>query len=166
MTDFDFDNNEIEFDSDNEALIQDYVPKDIKSYLTFKSDDVVMGVRAETVIEIIANYMIRPVPKLPEFIKGVINLRGQVLPVIDMRLRMNKSETVSTSETCVVILDIDGTEVGLIVDSVLQVQSVDMNKVSPVPVKNGDALADTMIRLSEDCVALLLNCPAIIANVY
>ncbi len=161
MTDFDMQKN-----VEHDALLLEPIAKDLKSYLTFTTDGLVLGVSAETVVEIIATYNIRPIPKLPDFIKGVINLRGQVLPVIDMRLRMGKAPQEYTSETCVVILDIDETEVGLIVDSVLQVQSVDMNEVSPVPVENGNALADTMIRLSDESVALLLNCSLIIETEF
>lgn len=86
-------------------------------FLTFMSDGLVFGVSTENVIEIIRDYMIRPLPMVPDYVRGIINLRGQVLPVLDIRLLMHKPFKEYSSTTCIVILDIDSVALGLAVDT-------------------------------------------------
>ncbi len=132
-------------------------------YLTFMCDGLVLGMSTNYVIEIIANYMIRPLPRVPGYIQGVINLRGQVLPVIDMRLRMNKEFLPYTSTTCVVILEVNGTMIGLAVDTVLQVQDIDVSHASQVPIESHRDLTSGMISLEDGTVVLLVDCAAVVA---
>ena len=60
----------------------------IQRFLTFVSDNINFGVSTDYIIEIISNHMICPLPMVPDYIKGIINLRGQTIPIIDIRLRM------------------------------------------------------------------------------
>jgi len=131
-------------------------------FLTFMSDGLVFGVSTENVIEIITNYMIRPLPMVPDYIRGIINLRGQVLPVMDIRLRMNKPFREYTSTTCIIILEINSTLIGIAVDTVLQVQDIDTAEDSPIPVENRQELTNAMISLDDGTVVLLLDCDAIL----
>lgn len=133
-------------------------------FLTFISDGLTFGVSTEHVIEIITNYMIRPVPMVPDFIRGIINLRGEIIPIIDMRLRMGKAFADYTSTTCIIILDIDSTSIGIVVDSVSQVLGIDVAKASPIPIENRQELTTSMISLSDNSVVLLLDCEAIIRS--
>lgn len=109
-----------------DSIIHDETAEDIlvsettERFLTFMSDGLIFGVSTENVIEIITNYMIRPLPMVPDYIRGIINLRGQVLPVMDIRLRMNKPFLEYTSTTCIIILEINSTLIGIVVDTVLQ----------------------------------------------
>lgn len=131
-------------------------------FLTFMSDGLIFGVSTKNVIEIIRDYMIRPLPMVPDYIQGIINLRGQVLPVMDIRLRMNKQFKEYTSTTCIIILDIGSVTLGVAVDTVLQVQDIDTSNTSPIPIDNHQELTNSMISLDDGTTMLLLDCEAIL----
>jgi len=99
---------------------------------------------------------------VPDFIKGIINLRGQIVPIIDIRLRMGKSMSEYTDTTCVIVLDIDTVNIGIIVDSVEQVLDIDKSQISPIPVEDQQGLTNGMISLSSQEVLLFLNCEELI----
>lgn len=131
-------------------------------FLTFTSDNLVFGVSTDNVIEIITNYMIRPLPMVPDYIRGVINLRGQIIPVMDMRLRLNKPFVEYTSTTCIIILEIQSVFIGIVVDSVLQVQDIRVEAASPIPIENRQELTNSMLSLEDGTVVLLLDCEAVL----
>lgn len=151
-----------------DSMIHDETAEDIlvsettERFLTFMSDGLIFGVSTENVIEIITNYMIRPLPMVPDYIRGIINLRGQVLPVMDIRLRMNKPFREYTSTTCIIILEIQSTLIGIVVDSVLQVQDIDIAGAPPIPIENRQELTNAMISLDDGTVVLLLDCDAVL----
>ena len=151
-----------------DSMIHDETAEDIlvsettERFLTFMSDGLVFGVSTENVIEIITNYMLRPLPMVPDYIRGIINLRGQVLPVMDIRLRMNKPFREYTSTTCIIILEINSTLIGIVVDTVLQVQDIDIAGASPIPIENRQELTNAMISLDDGTVVLLLDCDAVL----
>lgn len=134
----------------------------IVRYLTFISDGLTFGVSTEHVIEIITNYPIRPLPMVPDYVKGIINLRGQILPILDIRLRMGKAPMEYTSTTCIIILDIGSTLIGVVVDSVSQVLDIDLAEASPIPIENRQELTNYMISMEDGSVVLLLDCDAVI----
>lgn len=77
---------------------------------------------------------------MPDFVKGVINLRGKVIPVIDVRLRFGMAERAYDERTCIVVVNIAGTAVGLIVDSVSEVINIPAGDIEPPPrVKKGES---------------------------
>lgn len=131
-------------------------------FLTFTSDNLVFGVSTDNVIEIITNYMIRPLPMVPDYIRGVINLRGQIIPVMDMRLRLNKPFVEYTPTTCIIILEIQSVSIGIVVDSVLQVQDIRVEAASPIPIENRQELTNSMLSLEDGTVVLLLDCEAVL----
>lgn len=132
-----------------------------KRFLTFLSDGLTFAVSTDHVVEIITNYMIREVPLVPEYVTGIINLRGQVIPVINIRKRMGKAdETFPT--TCIIILEIDSSMIGVIVDSVSQVIEIDSSLASTIPVANRLELTDRMISLGDGNTALFLNCESLV----
>ncbi len=139
----------------------DEVQEVTNRFLTFTSDNLVFGVSTDYVIEIITNYMIRPLPIVPDYIRGVINLRGQIIPVMDMRLRLRKPFLEYTSSTCIIILEIDSIRIGIVVDSVLQVQNINTSLAAPIPIENRQELTNLMISLEDGTVVLLLDCEAI-----
>lgn len=83
-------------------------------YLTFSIGGEVYGIGIDNVREIIGIQPIAVVPEFPEHIKGVINLRGKIIPVMDVRLRFKKMEQPYDSRTCIIVVDIAGTPMGLI----------------------------------------------------
>lgn len=145
-------------DETEEAVVSDTTTE----FLTFVSDGLTFGVNTDHVIEIITNYMIRRVPMVPGYIMGIINLRGQILPIIDMRLRMGKPFLEYTSKTCIIILEIDSNSIGVVVDSVSQVINIDVSHASPIPIENRQELTNSMISLTDGSVVLMLDCDAII----
>jgi purine-binding chemotaxis protein CheW len=106
-------------------------------YLTFKLDRELFAVDIDKVREVLEFSSVTKVPRTPEFMRGVINLRGNVVPVVDMRLKLGLSMTEKTVDTCVVISEVtvDGecTVLGALVDSVQEVIDLDASNVAPPP---------------------------------
>ena len=73
------------------------------------------------------------VPQTPDYMKGVINLRGKVIPVIDLRLKFSMVEEKYTQETCVIVVDVNNTQIGTIVDSVSEVQDINGSEIEETP---------------------------------
>jgi len=102
-------------------------------YLTFRVGNENYGIPISCVTEIVSMQKVTEVPDMPEFVKGVINLRGQVIPVIDVRLRFNLSARDYDDRTCAVVVNLETMIVGLIVDSVDEVLQIDEINISPAP---------------------------------
>lgn len=106
-------------------------------YLTFKLADEDYGVSLLKVREIIGMMPITSVPRTPDFVKGVINLRGKVIPVTDLRLRFGMPEIGYTDRTCIIVVEIRGTDntiqTGILVDAVTEVLPVQGDRIEPAP---------------------------------
>ncbi len=102
-------------------------------YLTFHLGDEDYGIEIRYVTEIVGVQKITEVPDMPEFVMGVINLRGQVIPIIDVRLRFNMPLRAYDDRTCVIVVNINDSVVGLIVDTVQEVREIRPENVSTVP---------------------------------
>jgi purine-binding chemotaxis protein CheW len=102
-------------------------------YLTFQLADEEYGLEILKVREIIGMMEITHVPKTPEFIKGVINLRGKVIPVMDLRLKFMMPEAEVTDETCVIVVDVGNVETGVIVDRVSEVLDIADTDIEAAP---------------------------------
>ena len=139
-------------------MIEDGASVSTERFLTFSSDGLTIGVSTNYVIEIITNHIITMVPLVPNYVKGIINLRGQIIPIIDIRLRMGKPSIEYTSSTCIIVLNINSISIGIIVDAVQQVMDIDQSKVSPVPVENQQELINGMVSSSDRSVILFLDC--------
>ncbi len=97
-----------------------------KRYLVFRLGDEEYGIDIHKITTIIEKDMnIARVPKLPPFLKGVINLRGEIVPIISLRLKFDMSEDVFDAETRIIIVKMDEISAGLIVDSVAEVMELD-----------------------------------------
>lgn len=127
-------------------------------FLTFSSDGLTIGVSTNYVTEIITNHAITMLPLVPGYVKGIINLRGQIIPIIDLRLRMGKAPIEYTSSTCIIVLNIDTVHLGIIVDAVQQVIDIDQSRISAVPVENQQELINGMISYGDRSVILFLDC--------
>lgn len=102
-------------------------------YLTFHLAGEDYGIEIRFVIEIIGIQKITDVPDMPDFIRGVINLRGKVIPVMDVRARFCMQVREYDDRTCIIVVNIDGTEVGLVVDEVSEVADIPAKNVEPPP---------------------------------
>jgi len=119
---------------------------DSKKYLIFMTDDLKFGVDAVCVLEIITNHVITYLPMVPDFIRGIINLRGQMIPIVDIRLRLGKMQ----KEDClVIVLNIDSTQVGILVDSVDQMIDIPKADILPMPAQDGQLLVSGMCTLPD-----------------
>ena len=105
-------------------------------YLTFRIGREEYGIEIRYVTEIIGIQKITDLPDTPEFVKGVINLRGKVIPVIDVRIRFELSEREYDERTCIIVVNINSTSVGLIVDSVSEVLDIAADDIENPPKVN------------------------------
>jgi purine-binding chemotaxis protein CheW len=107
------------------------------SYLSFKLGEESFAVHVNEVLNILEMTKITTIPNAPNYLKGVINLRGMVLPVVDARIKFNMEEQEHTTNTCIIVMDLNSEEgiihVGFIVDQVLEVLELDENQVEPPP---------------------------------
>ena len=134
--------------------------ENIKSFLTFIANGLTYGVDTIHVVEIITDYSIRPLPMVPDYIKGIINLRGQIIPIIDFRLRLGSLDNQESIST--VILQVESTTIGMMVDSVSQVLDIDLSQSQPIPVESRQELTNGMVSLDDGTVILLLNYEALV----
>ena len=118
--------DEDEWDEDDEDTQKD-------KYLTFHLNGEDYGIEIRFVTEIIGIQNITKVPDMPSFLKGVINLRGKVIPVMDVRLRFGMPEQEYGERTCIIVVNIDETAIGLVVDKVQEVVDIPENLVEPAP---------------------------------
>lgn len=106
-------------------------------YLTFKIENELLALYVSQVREVLDLCAITRVPRTPEYMKGVINLRGSVIPVLDLRLKFGMSETESTVETRIIIIEfeLDGvmTELGILTESVHDVIGISDDNIKPPP---------------------------------
>jgi len=109
----------------------------INSYLSFKLGDDEFAAHVSKVLNILEMIKITPVPRSPEYMKGVVNLRGAVLPIIDTRIKFGMTPTEYTQNTCIVVMDIlmdkDTIQLGALVDSVVSVIEIENDQIQPPP---------------------------------
>lgn len=102
-------------------------------YLTFAIAKETYGIEISYVTEIVGIQEITQMPEMPVHIKGIINLRGIIVPVMDVRLRFRMEPKDYDDRTCVIVVDFDGTSVGLIVDRVSEVLTLDDENIAALP---------------------------------
>lgn len=127
--------------------------------VVFKLAEQTYGVDIGTVAEIIRMESITRVPRAPEFVEGVINLRGRIIPVIDLRKRFGLPEGERTRQSRIIIVEIGGMTIGMIVDAVLEVLRIPAETIEPPPaVVDGVDIAYLRgIALWEERMIILLN---------
>lgn len=135
-------------------------------YLTFWTDDQLFGIPIADVVQIVGVQKITQIPEFPECAKGIIDLRGSIIPVIDMRLRLHKHEIAYNERTCIMVVNIQQRLIGLIVDAVDAVTKIDDENISNPPKMAKDVTNDylTGIAKLENKVVLLLNTDKVLNN--
>lgn len=132
-------------------------------YLTFALGSEVYGIEIRFVTEIVGVQAITAVPELPEYMKGIMNLRGKIIPVMDVRLRFRKPFRDYNDRTCIIVVDIKDISIGLIVDNVNEVVDIqDADIVAPPDMNQFSRRYIQGIGKSGDEVKLLLNCDELI----
>ncbi|MDH3975011.1 MAG: chemotaxis protein CheW [Deltaproteobacteria bacterium] len=102
-------------------------------FLTFQLQDEEYGLEILKVREIIGIMDITTVPQTPDYVKGVINLRGQVIPVIDLRLKFGLKESEYGKRTCIIVVDVNGVMMGIVVDTVSEVMDIETVDIEATP---------------------------------
>ena len=102
-------------------------------FLTFILGSEVYGIEILKVREIIKLMDITTVPRTPDYLKGVINLRGKVIPIVDLRSKFTMPEVEHTQETCIIVAEVNQTSIGIIVDSVSEVSNIDSDEIEEAP---------------------------------
>ena len=128
-------------------------------YLTFVLCGEEYGLEILKVREIIGIMGITPVPQTPQFIKGVINLPGKVIPVVDLRLKFGFQEVDYTKETCIIVVEVKGLLTGIIVDTVSEVLDITNEELETTPNLGEDVNTDIFIGVAKikDKVKILLD---------
>lgn len=127
--------------------------------MTFHIGDQVYGIEIAYVVEIIEMQHITKIPHVPPYIKGIINVRSKVVPIVDIRTRFGKPEIPYTGRTCIIILAMNEVSVGIIVDSVADVEDIHSSDISATPENrsvNTNEFIQYMIRSGND-VKLILD---------
>lgn len=135
----------------------------IDKYLTFELDKECYGIEIKHVTEIIGIQKITTVPEMPDYVRGIVNLRGKIIPVMDVRLRFNKPFRDYQDRTCIIVIDINELSIGLIVDRVTEVLNIPNNEVVTPPELNrrgnryvmGIGKVGNEVKLLLDCERLL-----------
>jgi purine-binding chemotaxis protein CheW len=122
-------------------------------YLTFSLAGEEYGIGILKVKEIIGMMAITPVPKTPHYVKGVINLRGKVIPVADLRMKFNMAEMETTERTCIVVVEIQGKNgqilMGMVVDSVSEVLNIKNNEIEDAPAFGAQMDTDYILGMAK-----------------
>ena len=139
-------------------------------FLTFVLDGEEYGAEILKVREILGLMDITPVPQTPAFVAGVINLRGKVIPVIDLRSRFKMASAEATEETCVIVVDTtwkDGEAVmmGVVVDTVCEVVDIDSSQIDPPPAFGQDISTDYILGMGKvgEKVKILLDIDKVVS---
>lgn len=134
----------------------------INSYLTFKLGEESFAANVSKVLNILEMVKVTKVPKAPVFVKGVINLRGSVLPLIDTRLKFDMEETQVTNNTCILVLEIQRrgqkVKIGALVDAVLEVLEFNDSDIKPPPsygATYNSAFIHGMVNVEDNFIMIL-----------
>jgi purine-binding chemotaxis protein CheW len=132
-------------------------------YLIFNIDNAEYGISISKIKEIIGVMPITQIPQTPSTIKGVINLRGKVIPVIDLRLRFGMEEKAYQDRTCIIVVEIDGNDgqviVGIVVDTVSEVKHIKGNEIEDKPIGLQFDVGDIILGMAKinESVMIILD---------
>ena len=159
------------------AELAEAVDKELKEitdgegkYLTFSMANEEYGIGILQIREIIGMMPITSVPQTPEFVKGVINLRGKVIPVIDLRLRFNMDSIDYNERTCIIVVEILGqsatVQVGIVVDSVSEVLNIKQDEIEDTPTFGTSLNTDFILGMAkmEGGVKILLDIDQVLTS--
>ena len=151
-------NDEILFarEDEMEALnLDDAV--DSQKYLIFMAGHLKLGVVAEDVVEILNNQVITYLPMVPDFIRGIINMRGQMIPILDIRARLGMEP--QEGDDLVVVINLGDVQLGILVDGVDQMLDIPKNNIHPLPANSTQLLVSGMCSLPDGSgTMMVLDC--------
>ncbi len=153
---------EILFQKDDleHALSDNVRESDESKYLIFRSSGILYAMSTDVVVEIFTHVDVTRIPMVPDYIAGVINLRGAVVPIIDFRLMLGRYPE---GEPCAIILDINGVTIGILVDTVDRMVDISKSAILPVPPQNEHPMVNGMCTIpGGTSTVMLLDAPALI----
>jgi purine-binding chemotaxis protein CheW len=135
-------------------------------FLTFLLDKETYGIEIRCVTEIVGTQAITEMPEMPDYIKGIINLRGLIIPLLDVRLRFGKESRAYDDRTCVIVINLSEVSVGLIVDSVSEVLTIPEGNIVEVPTVSSGLKSSFVKNIGklESGVVLLLDCGKLLSS--
>ncbi len=135
-------------------------------YLTFVLQGEEYGIGILKVREINGLMDITPVPQTPDFVEGVINLRGKVIPVVDLRLKFGMPKADYTKETCIIVVDVNSLLMGIVVDTVSEVLEVKEEEIEPPPNFGSKVHVDFILGIGKikDKVKILLDIDKVLTS--
>lgn len=156
----------MELQTMEEPIKKEAVKRVEGKYLTFILDNEEYGLEILKVREIIGVMVITSVPQTPDFIKGVINLRGKVIPVVDLRLKFGMKEMEYSKETCIIVVDVQGLLMGIVVDTVSEVMDIADSEIEPPPAFGSKVKTDFILGMGKfkEKVKILLDIAKILST--
>lgn len=135
-------------------------------YLSFALGTEIYGLVILDVREIIGMMDITAVPQMPDYVKGVINLRGKVIPVIDLRLKFGLDKVEYTEETCIIVLHVADSLMGIVVDRVCEVLDISESHLEPAPDFGAQLKTDFILGMGkmDEQVTMLLDIQRILTE--
>ena len=140
---------------DDLKLEEEVLQVQTEKYLLFLSDGLLFGVPAEEVVEIITNHTVTWLPLVPDYVRGIINLRGQIIPIVDIRRLLNHP---GQDSNCIIILRTDSGQVGILVDQVQKMVDVEESSILPAPPQSSRELVCGMCSLEDGQTMLAFDC--------
>ena len=136
---------------------------DSQKYLIFMAGHLKLGVAAEDVVEILNNQVITYLPMVPNFIRGIINMRGQMIPILDICSRMGMEAR--EDDSLVVVINLDDVQLGLLVDGVDQMLDIPKADIHPLPANSAQMLVSGMCSLPDGSgTMMVLDCEQLMPN--
>ncbi len=133
------------------------------NYLIFLIDDLKLGVDADYVVEILTNQIITYLPMVPNYVCGIFNMRGQIIPVMDLRTRMGKPPLEGDSP--LVVLSYENSQLGIFVDAVDQMIEIPTDVLHPVPAQKAQILVSEMCTIPDGSgTMLILDCEQLFSH--
>lgn len=132
-----------------------------EKYLIFNSDGLHYGLNAEQVSEIITNYNITRLPLVPDYVRGIVNLRGQIVPIVDIRLRLGKEPK---DGTCFIVVEVNNNSIGILVDEVEKMEEIPVESILPMPTQNDQKMISGMCSLPDGSTMLILDCELLLQD--
>ena len=135
-------------------------------YLTFGLAEEEYGLEILKVREIIVMMDITAVPRTPEFVRGVINLRGKVIPVVDLRTKFGMEAVAQTDSTCIIVVDVNGVEMGIVVDEVSEVLDIRTEEIEDAPSFGANVDTEFILGMGKtnERVTILLDIGKVLAS--
>ncbi len=125
--------SEVNRQTDNEHSTHNERDAQKGKYMTFKSGNEYFGLKIQYVSEIIQFQAITAIPETADYIKGLINLRGKIIPVIDISLRFKQEPVEYNDRTCIIVINVQNTLVGLIIEKIAEVVEIREENILPPP---------------------------------